>query len=81
MTDKPEESHTGPATPIGTKRVYSAMDHYNAAAASLQEISDHYEDEDFGVGEASLLLQVANTHAALGTLKLNIDRIRWEGKQ
>lgn len=72
---------TGPAMEESPRvRAFNAMDHYNAAAESLQNISDHYDDDDFGPQDAMFLLQIAMTHGMLGQLKLDIDRGRAAGK-
>ena len=63
-----------------TSRVFSALDHYNSAAASIMQIAEKYEEPDFGVADATLLLSVANTHAMLGILKLGITEARFAGR-
>lgn len=74
------ETSTTPAEDVPKARIFNAMDHYNTAAASLKEIQDHYQDDDFTANDASLLLKVAEVHAGLGLLKLGIDNARWEGR-
>lgn len=63
-----------PDTP--NSKIFSPLDHYNSAAAALHQIADHHDDADFGVQDAEILLQLALTHAALGQLKLGIDKVR-----
>ncbi len=57
-------------------RVFTALDHYNAAAEALQQISLHHEDPDFGIADATILVQIAQTHGLLGKLKLSLDQHR-----
>lgn len=64
---------TGPAQEPPRARIFSALDHYNAAAEALQQISLHHEDEDFGIADATVLIQIAQTHGLLGQLKLSLD--------
>lgn len=68
-------TQTGPAQEPRA-RIFSALDHYNAAAEALQQITLHHEDEDFGLADATILIQVAQTHGLLGQLKLALDQHR-----
>lgn len=52
----------------------TAMDHYNRGAEALAQAAGQRPKE------AEYLLEVASIHAALGSLRLNIDRARWEGR-
>lgn len=63
-----------------TERRFTALDHYNSAAASLQQIAEKHDEPDFGVPDAALLLNVATTHALLGLLKLGITEARFTGR-
>lgn len=54
-------------------RLFNACDHYNAAAEALQQITLHHDDKDFGIADATILVQIAQTHAQLGQLKLALD--------
>lgn len=59
-----------------TTRVFTALDHYNAAAEALQQIAVHHDDEDFGIQDATILVQIAQTHGLLGQLKLSLDTLK-----
>jgi hypothetical protein len=65
---------------VPTSKLFTALDHYNSAAASLHQIAEKYEEPDFGIADATLLLNVANTHALLGLLKLGITDARFSGR-
>lgn len=54
-------------------RPYTAVDHYNAAAAAITEIMEHRGDDTFTFGDATILLQIAYAHAQLGQLKFQLD--------
>jgi hypothetical protein len=67
-----------PAQPPNAK-IFSALDHYNAAAAGLQEIVKNHENEEFGIQDAMVMIDLARTHAELGRLKLELDIARKGG--
>lgn len=73
-TSTPTSTPTDAPTGTPHSRIFNAMDHYNVAAESLQQIAANYDQEDFTPTDAMFLLQIAMTHAQLGTLKLEIDR-------
>ena len=60
------------------QKIFTALDHYNAGAEALQQITAHHQDEDFGVSDAMVLIELARTHAEMGNLKFKIDRAKWE---
>lgn len=62
--------------PKATSRIFTATDHYNAAAEALQQINLHHEDKDFGLADATILIQIAQTHGQLGQLKLALDQTK-----
>lgn len=62
--------------PQAQGRIFTAQDHYNAAAEALQQINLHHEDKDFGIADATILIQIAQTHGQLGQLKLALDKLR-----
>lgn len=68
---------TGPAQVEDNEenaKLFTPLDHYNSAAAALQQIAEHHDEEDFGVSDATILIQLALTHGLLGQLKLGIDK-------
>lgn len=62
-----------PKEPIQA-RIFNAHDHYNAAAEALQQIALNHSNPDFGIQDATILVQMAQTHAQLGQLKYTLDR-------
>lgn len=50
--------------------------HYNAGMELLGELIKNKDDPDFGVAEASLLVESAKAYALLGILK-EMTRAKW----
>ena len=72
-TDLPPPPQESTEPPPIQARIFNAHDHYNAAAEALQQIALNHSNPEFTIQDATILVQMAQTHAMMGTLKYTLD--------